>query len=276
MRNLILLLFLLCLLSCKKEEITQMDNLFEITDSNYPTSFRKLTSEELQLKQSEFEKDHISFSLIDSFGFVGWDYDDDFELRRSLFKNPILTVPEMISMVKNYLLEKSEFTGITDTTLLTVKEVSKRFLNFGGKYTQTDGYQYNHLSINFGQQEINGLKVINSLLTCQLHSEGVHRIFGHWFPHVYIPPIDKVSVGLAKSKITGHILKSHDGWGRELTHEIRKQDLTDSRKVILPYINGDQLELRVCWEFHPSHWWVLIDTTTGEILMEQDINFYLF
>lgn len=48
--------------------------------------------------------------------------------------------------------------------------------------------------------------------------------------------------------------------------------LSTLRKVIYPYQNKDRLELRVCREFKPLHWCILMDTTTGKIFVEQDVT----
>ena len=94
-------------------------------------------------------------------------------------------------------------------------------------------------------------------------------------PDAYIPPVDQVTIELAKSVLIGRELTSHNGWGQELSHIIAEEDLAECRKVIYPFITETQLELRVCWEFTPSHWQILMDTATGKILVEQDVAFYL-
>lgn len=104
---------------------------------------------------------------------------------------------------------------------------------------------------------------------------GVYHVFGHWYPNVYIPPVDQVSVELAKTVLVGKKLTGFDGWGRELNYQIVEQDLNENRKIIYPFIAENKLELRVCWEFKPSHWQIFMDTSTGEILVMQDVAFYL-
>ncbi len=275
MKNLCWLIFFIFLLGCSKDEIPEKNILFKITDSNYPVSYKKLTPQQQKQKQEEFEKGQITFSLIDSFGFVGWSFEDDFELRKQLYEKQFSDISNLIASIKKYLFEKREFTGINDTSVLVPQEIDIRFANFGGIYTRIDSTSYNHLGINFGTQKIEGLEVYNSLLTISATAEGIHHVFGHWYPEVYIPSVDKVNIDLAKSVLTGHELTGYDGWGKELSYVISETDVDDYRKIIYPYINGNKLELRVCWEFKPSHWQVLIDTTTGEILLEQDIASYL-
>jgi hypothetical protein len=276
MKNLICLLFLVFLSGCSKDDIPENEKLFRITDSNYPTSFKKLTPAQQQQQQTEFEEGQITFSLIDSFGFVGWSYDDDFEIRKQLYEKQFSDVSGLITSVKEYLLSKNKFTGIKDTSNLEPQKIDIRFQDYGGVYSRTDTTKYNHLGINFGTQKIAGLEVYNSLLTISATAHGVHRVFGHWYPEAYIPPVDKVSVELAESVLIGRKLTSYNGWGQELNHIISKADLEKNRKIIYPYINGNKLELRVCREFTPSHWQIFMDTTTGEILLEQDIAFYWF
>ena len=274
MKNRAWLLILLFVVSCNNDEFSDTELSFRISDSNYPTSFKKLTPQQQKQKQAEFEKGQVTFSEIDSFGFVGWSFNDDYEIRKALYKTQFSDAAGLTNLVKLYLVEKGDFTGITDTSLLIPKEIKLRFQNYGGEFVQTDSTKYNHLGIDFGTQKINGLEVYNSLLTISATANGVHHVFGHWYPRAYIPPGDKVSVELAKKVLTGRKLKSYNGWGQELNHIISVMDLDDNRKIIYPYINGNHLELRICWEFTPSHWQIFMDTTTGEILFEQDTNGY--
>ena len=276
MKNLVWLLIFLFIISCNNDEFSETELLFRISDSNYPTGFNKLTQQQQKQKQAEFEKGQVTFSEIDSFGFVGWSFNDDFEIRKALYKTQFSDAAELTTLVKLYMVEKGAFTGITDTSMLIPKEIKLRFQNYGGEFTQTDSTKYNHLGIDFGTQKINGLEVYNSLLTISASANGVHHVFGHWYTRAYIPPGDKVSVDLAKKVLTGKKLKSYNGWGQELNHIISLMDLDDYRKIIYPYINGNRLELRVCWEFTPSHWQIFMDTSTGEILLEQDtMGYYL-
>ena len=123
MKNLILFFLLFFIVGCSKDDIPENEYHFRITDPFYPTSYRKLTAAEQQQKQSEFEEGQITFSLIDSFGFVGWNYDDDFDLRKQLYQRQFSDVSALITSVKLYMFEKGEFTGIKDTSILVPKKV---------------------------------------------------------------------------------------------------------------------------------------------------------
>jgi hypothetical protein len=276
MKRILLFLALVILFGCNNDEDEIYSVLFGINDSNYPTRYRKLTPLERENKQKAFEQGQFTFAEIDSFGFVGWSYNSDYEVRKQLYSNQFTDVATLITEAKLYLVEKSEFTGIIDTAQLVPQKIDARFLDFGGAYSRTDSTVYNHLGISFGEQEINGLEVYNSLLNISANATGVHHIFGHWYPDVYIPPTDQVSVELARTVLTGRELTSYNGWHQKLTHTIAESDLQEYRKIIYPYITKNHLELRVCWEFKPSHWQIFMDTTTGEILLEQDTNSYLF
>jgi len=276
MKNQFVLISFVFILGCTNNDLPDEDLLFKNDDRNYPTSFKKISKTEIEKRQAEFEKGQVTFSEIDSFGFVGWSFNDDYEIRKALYKTQFSDAAELTTLVKLYLGEKGDFTGITDTSQLIPKEIKLRFQNYGGEFVQADSTKYNHLGIDFGTQKINGLEVYNSLLTISATANGVHHVFGHWYPQAYIPPGDKVSVELAKKVLTGRKLKSYNGWRQELNHIITVMDLDDNRKIIYPYINGTHLELRICWEFTPSHWQIFMDTTTGEILVEQDTNFYYF
>lgn len=276
MKRIFLLLLVAFIFSCSKNEDEIYSVLLENADPNYPTRYRKLTPLERENKQKEFEQGQFTFAEIDSFGFVGWSYNSDYEVRKQLYKNQFTNVAGLITSAKLYLVEKSSFTGIIDTAQLVPQKIDVRFLDFGGTYSRPDSTVYNHLGISFGEQEINGLEVYNSLLNISVNATGVHHIFGHWYPNVYIPLTDQVSVELARTVLIGRELTSYNGWGQKLTHIISEPDLNEHRKIIYPYITKNHLELRVCWEFRPSHWQIFMDSTTGEILLEQDTNLYLF
>lgn len=276
MRNQLSIILLLFILGCTNNDLPEDVTLFKNDDRNYPTSFNKMSKSEIEKRQAEFENGKATFSLIDSFGFVGWSFKDNFDTRKELYNTRFTDYSKSVSSAKLYLLEKGKFTGISDTSILVPKKVKLMFLDYGGEFIRTDTTIFNHLGIDFGTQKIDGLEVYNSLLTISATSNGVHHVFGHWYPQVYISPFDKVSAELAKKVLTGRKLKSYNGWGQELSYIITVSDLEEYRKLIYPYINGNRLELRVCWEFTPSHWQIFMDTTTGLILLEQDTAFYLF
>ena len=276
MKSLISLILLLFLFSCNKNDIPDNNILFRNTNYHYPTSYRKLTPAEQKQKQREFEQSQITFSVIDSFGFVGWSFDDDYEKRKQLHSSIFSDIDGLTNLVKQYLIEKSKFTGVTDVDQLIPVKIKPRFLEYGGTYSSTDTIIYNFIYIDFGNQIIEGLEVYNSLLTCMATASGVYHVFGHWYPDAFIPPVDKVNADLAKSVLIGRKLTGHNGWGQKLSHIIDETDLEDYRKIIYPHIAGTKLELRVCWEFTPSHWQIFMDSTTGEILLEQDTAFYPF
>lgn len=276
MRNQIALISLLFIMGCSVNDLADEDLLFKNDDINYPTSFQKIPKAEIEKKQAEFENGQITFSEIDSFGFIGWSFNDDFETRKALYKTRFSNISQLITSAKLYLVEKGAFTGILDTSILVPREVKLMFQDYGGEFVRDDTTEFNHLGIDFGTQKVEGLEVYNSLLTISATANGVHHVFGHWYPQVYIPQKDNVSVDLAKSVLTGRKLIGYNGWGQELYHIITETDLEENRKIIYPYINGNRLELRVCLEFTPSHWLIFMDTTTGQILFEQDVAMYLF
>ena len=230
MRNQIILLLILFLLGCSKNELQTENTLFKNNDHNYPTSFKKLSKPEIEKRQKEFEEGQLTFSLIDSFGFVGWSYDDDFEVRKQLYSKQFSNINALSTSIKLYLSDKGKFTGITDISQLVPKKISVLFQNYGGVYSRTDTTKYNHIGIDFGTQSIGGLEVINSLLTVSATANGVHYIFGHWYPNAYIPQVDQVTGGLAKSVLVGRKLTSYNGWGQESNQIITEEDLAKLSK----------------------------------------------
>lgn len=165
MKRIVILLLFAFVLSCSKNEDEIYSVLFGINDPNYPTRYRKLSPPERENKQKEFEQGQFTFAEIDSFGFVGWSYNSDYEVRKQLYSNQFTDVSALMTEAKLYLVEKREFTGITDTAVLVPQKIDTRFLDFGGAYSRPDSSVYNHLGISFGEQEINGLEVYNS---CEL------------------------------------------------------------------------------------------------------------
>jgi hypothetical protein len=151
MKRIVILLLVAFVLSCSKNEDEIYSVLFGINDPNYPTRYRKLTPLERENKQKAFEQGQFTFAEIDSFGFVGWSYNSDYEVRKQLYSNQFTDVSALITEAKLYLVEKSEFTGIVDTAQLIPQKIDARFLDFGGAYSRKDSTVYNHLGISFGE-----------------------------------------------------------------------------------------------------------------------------
>lgn len=100
MRKLAFFVFIIVLLGCSKDDDFDDDLLFQITDSNYPTFYQKLSDNEIEEYQNNFEEGNITFSLIDSFGFVGWSYEDDFEVRKNLHEKQFSDASALLKMIK--------------------------------------------------------------------------------------------------------------------------------------------------------------------------------
>ena len=144
--------------TCSKDELQTEEVLFKNNDYNYPTSIKKLSKTEVEKRQREFEEGQLTFSLIDSFGFVGWSYDDDFEVRKQLYSKQFSDINALTTLIKLYLSDKGKFTGITDTSQLVPKKISVLFQNYGGVYSRTDTTKYNHLGLISGHNPLVGWK----------------------------------------------------------------------------------------------------------------------
>src|SRR5690554_2606546 len=104
MKRLILLAVLVFFFACSKDDDEIYSVLFGINDPNYPTRYQKLTSLEREAKQKEFEQGQFTFAEIDSFGFVGWSYNIDYEVRKQLYSKQFTDVAGLVTEAKLYLV----------------------------------------------------------------------------------------------------------------------------------------------------------------------------
>ena len=219
----------------------------------YPTVISPLPSAQLEMLKAEFREMNPNFrGTLNQYGFI------DDEVKSMEHPDTILTDENlMIQRAKAMLLKNSKFTGVTDTTAMSIFN-SMSFVR--GRLWM----------VIFNNQIYNGLEVKRSVIHVYLDANGVYRASGNWYNYIFIPD-EKISEEDAKNSIIGFEIEYYLGWGGgKRTYIVNEQDMTNPAvKIVLCQSSGENIELKVAWQISvglPCGWYVFVDTVTGEVL----------
>ena len=236
--------------------------------AEYPYILKPLSQTQLSGLRSEFEASNKSVcAQINEYGFT--------EFKSGCFgetvRIEITAETSIVEMVKNWLVQNSKFTGITNKSEAIVDRVVKlngcikcEAPNFDSKVIS--------LRIDFRGQTYNSLSVEGDInpLTVFANANGISRIDGYWFPKIIVPLEPKISEASAKNKLNGRTFTYGDIAGRPVNYRVEQKDLNNvAHKVVFVKKSSQGLEFRLAWKISVGQglsWTVYVDAVTGEEL----------
>jgi hypothetical protein len=178
--------------------------------------------------------------------------------------NSAITDPaQAVSLAKNALVRLNDFSNISDTSALSVEEVT----NYNPSPLDRSDW-----TVIFNNQSYNGLEVWNTRILT-LVADNFILLDGHHFKNVFIPQKNIISKEQAKDSIIGKEIIFY-GYGPS-TFVIADSsiDLDSVKQCIYPFIKTNSIELRVAWKIpitiaHSKWptWYYFSDILSGETL----------
>lgn len=236
--------------------------------AKYPYILKPLSQTQLSSLRSEFVALNANIcAQINEYGFT--------EFKSGCFgetvRIEIIDETSVVEMVKNWLVQNSKFTGITNKSDVTIDRVVKlngcikcEAPNFDSKVIS--------LRVDLRGQTYNGLPVEGdtSSLTVFANANGISRIDGYWFPKITAPIEPKISESSAKNKLNGRTFTYGDIAGRPVDYRVEQKDLNNvAHKVVFVKKSSQGLEFRLAWKISVGQglsWAVYVDAITGEEL----------
>ena len=236
--------------------------------AEYPYILKPLSQTQLSGLRSEFEASNKNVcAQINEYGFT--------EFKSGCFgetvRIEITDETSIVEVVKNWLVQNSKFTGVTNKSDVVVDRVVKldgcikcEAPNFDRKVIS--------LRIDLRGQTYNGLPVEGdtSPLTVFANANGISRIDGYWFPKITVPLEPKISETSAKNKINGRTFTYGDIAGNPRDYHVEQKDLSNvAHKVVFVKKSSQGLEFRLAWKISVGQglsWTVYVDAVTGEEL----------
>lgn len=229
-------------------------------NKSYPTILNKLDQATLYAKQSELN-DILGTkysATIDDYGLLG-------RLVGLLKRgHSSITDPNAaVSVVKSALLKLSEFSNISDTSLLNVKQATN---------IDTSPQNFSDWRISFKNQSYEGIEVWNTSIFALVTDELV-SLDWHHYKYIFIPQNDIISKERTKKLLVGYEIR-YECWGPKKFTITGASIRTDNMTLcVFPLTKADSLELRVAWKIpiysgsniYPD-WYFFIDILTGEII----------
>lgn len=218
------------------------------TDSVYFTVIHPVATDSLAILEAEFSSlnPHVC-SNLNSFG-----YTEGLCGLGAVGVTPGADRSRIVEIVKQELVRNVRFTGVVDSTAVSVWNVSGAF---------------KFLRINFSNQRWEGFEVLNTGINVNVDSVGVVAINGNHYTEIQIPGRLRLSAKLAQASLIGLEIPWYDfGGQRHVTRIDWDSLIEDPEKVILPRRLSDRIELRFVWRVIVNIWEIYVDTMTGEQL----------
>lgn len=247
----IIVISLLCF-GCS--ELSPLDS-----ESVYPTTLSAVSDARLQELQNEFDKtnNYEISSKLNSYGYIG----NDGVAFSPEWQAVELSEGEAKQIGIKTLLRNKKFTNT-----MSEREILSREMKIDKLYRNNNNWK-----IKLGIQKIKGFEVIGSVISLMISGGKVYKIWGSWYPDVYIPDHDKINQSEAKSGIIGIEIEIRGFYPHNSVFVVTDSSVGEMNKVIFPLEKDNSLELRVAWQISikfagSTCWYIYLDTTTSEIL----------
>lgn len=240
-------------------------------DPNYPATVKEASEETINKIVTRVSETALyNCTSIDTFGycfitsnFKGCEVNDSVHIKVDL------TEDEIKSIFNQAVTEYSDLLYLTDPSVVKAKYIYtldgydlKKF-----KILHPDSTPENML-VSSDIQYYNNMPVIGTSIRAIIHQGKVVSIGGRRFSNIYVPATDVFSADSAKVSL----------YNQTFTYKNTKikpsEDTywSDPRKIILPVLRNDQIELLVCWDLYPGSWEIIVDSQTGEVLSSINID----
>ena len=224
--------------------------------TEYPYILKPLSQTKLSSLRSEFEASNGGIcAQIDEYGFTV--RDNCFGETTSRIE--ITDENSIVEMIKDWLIQNSKFTGITNK--------SDALVDWVGKIGCCE------LKVEFHAQTYRGIPVEGAVYppTVFADARGILRIDGYWLPEITVPLKPKISEASARNKLNGRTFTYGDIGGRPIDYRVEQKDLSRvAHKVVFVKKSSQGLEFRLAWKISVGQegesWTVYIDAVTGEEL----------
>ena len=223
------------------------------TKNNYPTNIAPLSSAEIEDLQSQFNA--FSNGQLCSHEFNSYGVIQQASICRTGGVMTQGTEALMITRAKELVVRLSEFTHVSDTSLLAVQR------NAG------IGVSTERMLVVFKNQVYNGFEVMDTEISVQVYKDGARAIHGGWQERLIIPDCESLTEADARVAAMGTEIIWW-GWGGRDTVTVSEENISDGAvKVVVPIIEDKTKKLRLAWRFSVSFgWYLYIDMFNGKVL----------
>jgi hypothetical protein len=243
----------------------------------YPTTIYALSNLEFNSYIKEYNElnDTLICTSLNIFGYC--EYSIQSCPNRPVPREEITNELEMINIAEATILKNKKFTEIESAENLIIN----RSVGLSG-CIKCDGSEDDIKTItwkiDYNNQVFDGYEVLDTEIIIFLDKNGVTRMGGNWYQNIAIPPKDKYSFEEAKNNIIGRQITLVCEQSYDIIID-ENNIFPEARKVIIPHIKDDSIELKVAWELYiidsngMTVWRIYFDSTTGEMIKEGQLIF---
>ncbi|MCF8362201.1 MAG: hypothetical protein K9G70_06210 [Prolixibacteraceae bacterium] len=229
----------------------------------YPTTIEEASTIELNKILGQVEQTPmVNCVAVNNFGFLFFDYESDSCFDIDNWKN---------DSIENIIITRAEEAFTKYPHFFNFPEGSNPVIN---SITTENGIKYDDFYADYPDslppvwvattklQKYEDYEVRGTNLQVLLSPDEIIGISGHWYSDISIPGSDNFdedgAKGLLLDKTFEHnrntiLIQNNTNWHK-------------SKKIIVPIVRSEQIELHVCWALYPGTWEILVDSQTGDVL----------
>jgi hypothetical protein len=263
-RNILSIIFIAVFLivGCEKDEPG---------DPNYPTMIEGASEEVINEIATRLSGSALfNCTSIDTFGFCFITSSfESCEINDSVHKCPTLNVDDVVDLFTNAMSNYSDLLNLDNPSEIKAIEIKttegKSFADFKEEFPDSTP---ENILVFSNLQYYNGIQVSGTTIDALIHQGEVISVGGRRFNDIYLPQTDIYNEEKAKELLYNQTFT----YNSTKIKPVKETYFYDSKKIIMPVLRDDKIELHLCWALYPSTWEIIVDSQTGEVISSVNIK----
>lgn len=258
----ILALTAILLAGCEKDEPG---------DPNYPTMIEGVSEEVINNIATRLSVTALyNCTSIDTFGFcfITSQY-QSCEIKDSVHICPTLNEADVNDLFTRAMSDYSDLLNLDNPSEIKAIEIKttegKSFADFKVEFPDSTP---ENILVSSGLQYYNEIPVNGTTIKALIHQGEVISVGGRRFKNIYIPQTDVYNEEKSKELLYNQTFT----YNSTKIKPVKETYFYTSRKIIMPVLRDDKVELLVCWALYPSTWEIIVDSQTGEVISSINIK----
>lgn len=263
--RLILSIFLIAgflLAGCEKDEPG---------DPNYPTLIEGVSEEVINGIATRLSGTALyNCTSIDTFGFCFITSSfESCEINDTVHLYPALSEADVNDLFTRAISDYSDLLNLDNPAEIKAIEIKtidgKSFAEFKEQFPDSTP---ENIFVSSSLQYYDEIQVNGTTINALIHQGEVISVGGRRFKNIYIPQADVYNEEKAKELLYNQTFT----YNSTKIKPLKETYFYNSRKIIMPVLRDDKIELLVCWALYPGTWEIIVDTQTGEVISSINIE----
>ncbi len=260
--HILLVISVIFLAGCEKDETG---------DPNYPTMIEGVSEEVINEIATRLSETALyNCTSIDTFGFCFITSQfESCEINDSVHICPKLNEADINELFTRAISDYSDLLNLDSSSEILITEIKttegKSFADFKEEFPDSTP---ENILVYSNLQYYDGKQVLGTTINALIHQGQVISVGGRRFKNIYIPQTDIYNEEKAKESLYDQTFT----YNSTKIKPVKETYFYDSKKIIMPVLRDDKIELHLCWALYPSTWEIIVDSQTGEVISSVNIK----